>query len=237
MTFKKGSTFRSYTILTLLSVLFYFSCSESTVTPDDSQLGLEYFPVEIGQFRVYDVDEIIYQISGNDTLNYELRESIVDSFENLEGALTYTVHREKKFDEVSGWQLDSVWTVRKNNTTLVSVENNVPIIKMVFPVENSTSWDSNQLNAGNQKLFFYNIDVEDMVVSADTLTDLVQVVQSEVDENIVNRDERFEIYAPNIGLIMKSGITLTFCTVDCPDQKTIVSGRFIDQVLTSYGSQ
>jgi hypothetical protein len=30
---------------------------------------------------------------------------------------------------------------------------------------------------------------------------------------------------------------LTFCTVGCPDQKTIIAGRFIEQTLKFYGQE
>ena len=106
---------------------------------------------------------------------------------------------------------------------------------MIFPIENNLEWDSNVLNAASQKIFIYNTNLADTTLAGESLADLVEVIQSDIEENIVNRDQRSEIYARNIGLVIKTGITLSFCTVDCPDQKTIESGRYIHQTLTSYG--
>jgi hypothetical protein len=108
---------------------------------------------------------------------------------------------------------------------------------MVFPVENGTSWDGNIFNSSGERLFTYDLNVAPITIGSDEFTDLVKVIQSDIPENIVNQDQRFEIYATGIGLVGKNGIMLTFCTVDCPDQKTIIAGRFIDQRLKSYGQE
>ncbi len=63
------------------------------------------------------------------------------------------------------------------------------------------------------------------------------MIQSDVPENLVNRNQRQEIYAPGVGMIIKNSIILGFCTLDCPDEKTIESGRSIQLTLSSYGIQ
>lgn len=224
-------------LIPFMAIWFLMACTEKTISPDDNRLGLEYYPLEIGQYRIYDVDEILYSISSFDTLQYQLRESVVDAFENAEGTTTYTIHRQKRDDEQAAWQLDSVWTARKTSTLAISVENNVSLIKMVFPIENDLSWDSNKFNQSGEKRFTYDLNVADTTLADQKHEGLVKVVQSEIEENIVNRDERYEIFAPNVGLIIKHGIRLSFCTVDCPAQKTIVAGRFIQQTLFSYGKE
>ncbi|MFY0652219.1 MAG: hypothetical protein JXQ96_09310 [Cyclobacteriaceae bacterium] len=220
--------------LTLLAV--FGSCSEKTISPADDRLGLEYYPLEVGQYRIYDVDEILYSISSFDTLNYELKESVVGTFDNAEGELSYVVYREKRESEVEEWAIDSVWTARKTNNLAISVENNRSIIKMVFPIESEKNWDSNVLNSSSEKVFSYDLTVADTTLASTDFADVVKIIQSDIAENIVNQDERYEIYAQGVGLIIKSGLSLTFCTVDCPDTKTIVSGRKIHQTLKAYGS-
>lgn len=228
----------------ILHILFFgliatlwISCSEKAISPDNNRLGLEYFPLEIGQYRIYDVDEILYSISSFDTLKYELKETVVSSFENAEGGTTYTIHREKRNTGQETWKLDSVWSARKTNALAVSVENNISFVKMVFPVKNDLRWDGNVMNSLAEKQYVYDMNLEKMTFSEQEFSDLVKVIQSDVEENIVNRDERHEIYAKEVGLVEKYGMSLMYCTVDCPSQKTIVSGRFIQQTLTSYGQE
>ncbi len=221
--------------LWLVLLVLATACSEKTLSPDNNRLGLEYYPLEAGQFRTYQVKEIQYSISSFDTLNYQLRESVAGTFENLEGNTSYTIHREKRDNEQAEWKLDSVWTARKSSATLVSVENNVPVIRLVFPIANKLRWDANKFNQANEKWFEYETDEPDSTLAGQTFTGLIKVIESDIEENIVNRDERYAVYAPEVGLVIRWGITLGFCTVDCPDQKTIESGRFIQQTLIDYG--
>ena len=236
MQINNGSYFiHSWTLFLMVFVLG--ACSEKNITLDRDRLGLEYFPLEVGQYRIYDVDEILYTISSFDTLKYELRESVVNSFENLEGGTTYTIHREKRLNDQVAWDLDSVWTARKTSSVAISVENNISLVKMVFPIENGINWDGNIFNSSGERLFAYDLNVEPITIGSDEFTDLVKVIQSDIPENIVNQDQRHEVYASGIGLVSKNGIMLTFCTLDCPDQKTIIAGRYIEQTLKSYGQE
>jgi hypothetical protein len=219
-------------------VIFVLNCcSEKNITLDEDRLGLDYFPLEVGQYRVYDVYEILYNISSFDTLAYELRESVVNSFENSEVSTTYTINREKRLNDTELWKLDSVWTARKTKAIAVSIENNISLVKVVFPIEDKINWDANIFNSSGERLFTYDLNVEPMTIGNEEFSDLVKVIQSDILENIVNQDQRHEIYAKGIGLISKNGIMLTFCTVGCPDQKTIIAGRFIEQTLKFYGQE
>ena len=50
-------------IWTLFLMVFVLgACSEKNITLDQDRLGLEYFPLEVGQYRIYDVNEILYTI-------------------------------------------------------------------------------------------------------------------------------------------------------------------------------
>lgn len=213
------------------------SCGESTIAPDNSRLGLEYFPLETGQFRIYDAEEINYSILGSDTAYYQLRESVVDSFLNTENTLTYILHRESRANASAPWALDSVWTARRSSSTGVVTENNIPFIKLVFPLENGLTWDGNKLNKRQAELYTYDLDVPDTLLFENQFNSLVKVTHSDVPENVVNRDQRSEIYAPGVGMIIKNSIILAFCTQDCPVEKTIEAGRSIQLTLRSYGKE
>ena len=108
---------------------------------------------------------------------------------------------------------------------------------MVFPIENGTTWDGNILNASAQKLYSYDLDIPDTTVMEMAFSKPVKVIQSNIPENVVNRDQRYELYAENAGMIVNYGITLEYCTVDCPDEKTIEAGRFIHMTLKAYGEE
>lgn len=223
-------------------LILIIGCSESKIDPSNNQLGLEYFPLETGQFRIYDAQEILFTVLGSDTTNFQLKESVVDSFTNVENSFTYIIHRETRLNETEVWQLDSVWTARRTANFAIMVENNRSIVKLVFPIEHGTQWDGNELNGLNEKLFTYDLNIADTTLSENQFSNLSKVIQSDIPENIVNRDERYEIYAENVGLIIKNSINLEFCQskpdeTPCPATKSIESGRIFIATLTSYGKE
>jgi len=220
-----------------LFVLVFLGCSESTIIPDTTESDLNYFPIQTGQYRIYDVDEVIFTVLRSDTSHYELKESVVDSFLNSTNSITYVVNRETRLTTSEPWSLDSVWTARISNTQAVLVENNINIIKLVFPIEQGLSWDGNELNSRNEKQFTYDLNVPDTTLFENQFSDGLKVVQSDIPENFINRDERFEIYVKGVGLIIKSTITLEFCQMDCPETKSIDSGRIFKATLKEYGSE
>ena len=108
------------------------SCSDEAILPPDELPGTEYFRLEKGIYRNYNVDLIIFNLLESDTLNFQLREVVEDSFVNDANEITHILHRFVRPDEMSTWELDSVWTARKTRTSVLVVENNVPIVKWFF---------------------------------------------------------------------------------------------------------
>lgn len=220
-----------------LFVLISLGCSESIIIPETAESDLNFFPVQTGQYRIYDVDEVIFTVLSSDTSHYELKESVVDSFLNTANSISYVVNRETRLTSSEPWSLDSVWTARISNTQAVLVENNVNIIKLVFPIEQGLSWNGNELNSRNEKQFTYDLNVPDTILFENKFSNNLKVVQSDIPENLINRDERFEIYEKGVGLVIKSTITIEFCQMDCPETKSIESGRIFKATLKEYGSE
>ncbi len=214
-----------------------FACTESSIEPTDSQLGLDYFPLEVGLYRVYEVEETIYTVLNTVISHYQLKESVVDSFANAENKISYIIHRKTRADDTQTWQLDSVWTARRTAKHAIMVEHNISYIKMVFPVEHTLQWDGNALNAKEELLYSYDLNIADTTLNDIEYKENYKVIQSDVVENSINRDERYEVYAKGVGLIIKNSITLKFCQQDCPEEKTIDSGRAFKATLLGYGKE
>jgi hypothetical protein len=126
-----------------LSVLG-MSCSEemSDISLDQ---GYDFLPLEIGQFRLYDVEEIVYAVFEPDTSQYYLKEVIADSLVSGDGTVRYLINRYTGVDSAN-LTLDSVWSVRKLENSAVFTENNRDYVKLVFPVEAGKTWDGNAYN-------------------------------------------------------------------------------------------
>jgi len=211
-------------------------CENTYHEINPEQLGHSFYPLDIGNFRDYKVQYIKYSILGNhDTIHYFLKEQVVDTFLNQTGEITYLLNRYKKTYDTLSWTLDSVWTVSKSNTNLVVIENNIPFVKLVFPVKDEKSWDGNAFNILDEELYFYEDTFQSTIIDDNTYTTL-KVVQQNNPDPIVTTEIRNEIYAENIGLIYKESIILHYCTEnECLGDKIIEKGSDYRQELIGYG--
>ncbi|MGB3466087.1 MAG: hypothetical protein WBA74_12490 [Cyclobacteriaceae bacterium] len=217
---------RVFSVIFLL--VFIGSCSsDNEVTEQD--FGYSYYPLSIGDYREYAVEEIVFLTMGPDTTRYFLREEVTDSLVSSDIA-TYIFERSVRSTSSDPWEIDSVWTTRITTGEAIQVENNVPIVKIQFPVVSDRTWDSNLFNTRDQA--FYT----SVLVPSDTLEDeVLKVIVADIPENIVLKDQRSEFYAKNIGLISRDFETLNFCTSGCEEVMEIESGRVLKQNLIDYG--
>ena len=209
-------------------------CNE-TLEADPSALGVDYYPVEIGQYRIYEVEEVTFLITGSDTSTYQLRETIIDSLVSLDQT-TYLIQRDTRADAMGEWESDSLWTVTPTSLNVSVAENNIPFIKLTFPVREGIEWDGNSLNTrGNQTYYYENLmssDFTDVPVE-----DQIRVIIEDIPENTTGIDLRSEGYARTIGLVEKDYITQVRCTASsCGDDfGKVESGRSLKQRLIEYG--
>ena len=69
----------------------------------------------------------------------------------------------------------------------------------------------------------------------DTIPNTLTVIQEDNQDFIVSLDQRREIYAQGVGLVMKEVILLNYCTnPDCIGQQIVESGRKLTQYLLEY---
>lgn len=222
-------------LLLVISLLFLFTSCNDRLEVTPATLGYDYYPIELGQYRIYDVEEIDYKLSGFDTSHYQLRETIFDSLVSADQT-SYLIRRDKRSDSTARWVSDSVWTVTRTSNFLSISENNVPFIKLTFPVELGREWDGNSLNSGFEIIYYYQA-VTTPIIDSVALDDHIRLIIEDIEPNIVNQDERSEIYVRGIGLVQKHYMTLQFCTADCNELGEIEGGRFLNQTLIEAGNE
>ncbi len=213
--------------------------SEPALDPD---LGKSYFFLVDKKYREYDVYEIRYTAVGiSDTMEYQLREEVKEAF-SINGVESRIIHRLVRDNSNDPWVLDSVWSARVEQGRAVSVENNIPLQKMVFPVDTTRRWDRNFLNGKDalvQKFLSFNQPYQDGFNTF--LEAMVIQVSKQRDSNadgidVTFRDLRTEVYADSIGLVRKEYQQLKFCTrEDCRLQEIVQSGRYYRETLTAHG--
>jgi hypothetical protein len=206
-----------------------FGCNE-TKDVGLSALVSEYYPVRPNETRIYNVEEIIYEISGFDTLRYQLRESVIDSI-IASGEPSYLLQREIRTAENQPWVVDSVWSYSVNDRILTIRENNIPLVKLSAPVSEGTTWDGNAFNTRSEQTYYYQQLVNPLIDSVN-LNDHIRVIIEDIPKNVVDQDERSEVYVRGIGLVEKDYLSLTFCTTsDVCSIGEIITGRSLKQQL------
>ncbi len=222
----------------IITTALGFGCSETTEMPREL-LGSEYYPLRIGDYRIYQVSGTEYFNAADSVIfEYQLKETVIDSFQNLENGISYTLLREKKYALESNWESDSVWTARKDSYKAVLTENNVPKVVLTFPLEENKTWNSNVLNDlpdNDFEMVQVNKTYDELSVE---YSSTVTVVQEELlDDPIVTYISKKEIYALDIGLIYKENNEYEYQQgIDTGKQK-IKSGIIYHQYLLEYGTE
>lgn len=239
--------------LCFLCLVFFASACGSTdgtetipaVGPD---MGKSYFFLVEGQFREYDVYEIRYlAVDISDTLEYQLREEVKEAFMS-NGVTSNIIHRFRRQNTTEAWELDSVWSARLETDRAISVENNIPIVKMVFPTIEERKWNGNAFNRRAEDEFrvitfdpaqnednntSYQVPIPGIAIS---FSEVMVIEQHEDEDMITFRDNRVEVYKDSVGLVFKQYDVVKICSrVECLGQEIIESGRFYRELLTSEG--
>ena len=231
-----NSTHRFLRYFGVIGLFLVYSCTQ-TGDPSPDRLGQGYFPLRSGEVRLYSVVEkewrnnVITQIR-----EYQLRETVLESFINLEGEMSYALERAKKPAGSNEWTIDSLWTARIDAYKAVVVQNNRPVIVLVFPVQENKIWNANAMN--NHGIDEYRMEgigrsfetVPGLPGSGNTVT----VIQSDNDDIVVETDLRKEVYGYDTGLIFKDIVNKKFEGFGA--NRIIVSGMEYSQHLINYES-
>jgi len=225
---------RNYVFCACCGILL--SCSE-TQDPDPEVVGFNYFPLELGTYRTYQVDKITYSlVVPTDTARYQMKELVADTF-HTPPVINYILHRFSRSTDEDSWQLDSVWTARRTENHAVLVENNIPYVKIVFPVRRNKIWNGNLFNS----MPVDEYEITEIGGSTDTpagvFNDVLTVFENDDRDTLIFQDIRQSIYARNVGLIYRKSSILKFCNTDPDCLGTLESGTKFEQVLVDYGKE
>lgn len=199
-------------------------CQHSTTdpVPDDAA----YFPLQTGDYWIYQVTQQNYTIANPVVEStYQLQEKVASSY-NQNGKLIFLVEESIKKSEQTGWQLNAIHTVYKNLAEVVSQEHNVPVVKMVFPISATTSWNANTYNANPDTLLHYQDNGRAFAVGKLNFNQTVSVIGAN-DSTLVNQEKYRQVYAQNVGLIYQENVSLAYCqsSASCIGKAIIESGN------------
>jgi hypothetical protein len=226
------------------------SCTNNTEDPDLSEWGYEYFPLETGRTWTYQSDSIIYTRGGTqiDTLRSVIREEAGEFTEDAEGNRIYKIHRSFRKSDNDPWQRLNTWTAYVDKIRAVRTEENVKLVKLVFPVEMGKRFDgnifvdkNNKILVGGELMDVYKdwrhrieeVNVPDTLFGREVSLCQVQLVD---DESVIDKRQAREVYARGIGLIHKSHTILELdpSKINLPWNEKITRGFIHQMTLIDY---
>ncbi len=218
-------------------------------TPDDEapvfhDLGYSYFPTEIGHFVEYRADSIWHDNPTldapgvHDTSRYFIREYIESDFTDGAGETAQRLERYKRFSEEEPWELIDVWFIKRTERNAQKVEENVRYVKMGFPIEENSTWDGNALNVNPTRTYRYDSLYVPRTYGDSDFPETVKVLQLD-NFNFVEDQLAYEIYAPEVGLILRyyRDLETRLGYMENPVAENIRSGREFRWEVTAYGKE
>ena len=217
-------------------LLIAAGCSDTELAPDQSKYGYEYFPLSIGTFQIYQVDQIDYLNTGEVvTSNFQVKHEVKESFISAEEE-TFIINRFTRINENDDWEYLNTWQSRKDEFNAIVIEGNQALLKLVFPVEAGKTWNGNSFNAMEQDSYVMDSLSFPYIINDQEFENTLTVVQADNQDFIVSLDKRFEIYAKDIGLVYKETINLNYCADEnCLGQEIVETGMEYRQSLIDYG--
>lgn len=131
----------------LIAALIIAGFSSCTKTKDKflGDRSKNYFPLTIGKSVTYDVDSTLWDdvYDVRSLHHYQIRWTIADTFRDESFRLSYRIQTYIRKQDTLDWATHNVIYVTPTDNSIEYVEDNLRFIKMIFPVQNGTTWLGN----------------------------------------------------------------------------------------------
>ncbi|SFB73260.1 hypothetical protein SAMN05421780_101160 [Flexibacter flexilis DSM 6793] len=215
------------------------ACSTREVEPLATYAGFDYFPLQKGNYIVYDVDSTTWTITAQKySVHYQIKELVGDSFPDLTGNTAFKIMRYKRYNTAQTWAFDSVWTATRTSRQAIRNENNIPFVRLIFPLQVGNTWNGNQLNVyQNPNAPYYRLDSVGISKQLKGLSfeKCLKVTQAN-ETNFLGKNVEVEYYAQNIGLVSKAVTQIEYLDQSLYGDSVKIGGIYT-QTAIEYGKE
>ncbi len=244
----------TFLFLSLGVILSCFSCKEGTVSEDLLiDFGYDYYPLKTGNYWEYQTDSIVFDFDGNiafiDTSTTFVREEITGIQIDSEGDTIFVLERLEKENLADSWLVRDVWSVKKTAATLERVEENIRLVKMVFPLQEGVDFDATIFIEDNFTVVVAGEFLEkfkgwasqvDAVGEQETIGGIdypeVTTITYADEENLIERRWAYSKFAKNVGMVYTEEWILDtqILTEDIPWEEKAEVGYILRQTLIDH---
>ena len=223
-------------LLSLILLGLTLSCDRDRTEPIDSYA---YYPLEVGQYAVYDVNEEVYSsgVANPVKKNWQEKDEVDRMATDENGIPTYTFSRSRRNSPTEFWQKVKEFTVQKYPDKLLTNIDNQTFFSLAFPVDLNVVWNGNTYNNGDQRKYHYEDPGKPVQIGSQTFDKVMNVVERR-DSSIINRYVGIKQYATGKGLISDDQTAFELCqSDDCIGSGKIESGIHTRRQIVEFGKE
>jgi hypothetical protein len=217
------------------AIVLVQSCDKAGTDPIDSH---EYYPLELGRYQIYQVQETIYSAGQTKPVitTWQEKDEVDRISSTNENVVTYIIARYKRNLATDYWQKTKEYAVTKSPDKILTNMDNQTVFSLVFPIDAKLKWNGNLYNALDAQDYQYQ-DIN-KPATIDKLTfDKTLTVQERKDTSVINRFVGLKKYALGTGLILDEQTSYEYCQDDdCIGDYIIESGSYKTRRILESGS-
>lgn len=230
---------RRYLAAAALAGLALTACDDTT-SEAPVELGKDYYPLQVGAERVYNVVDRTYLNNQATVKTSQVREQLTETYRDAAGVLTYKLVRSSRPTAADAWRVDSAQTLTVNERNLLLTRSNWRTVELIFPVRAGAEWNRNAFN-DRDPLTAVNRRYQDVGASFTAGARSFDNTVTTYDDDPTTNNLFYEytirqVYAKGVGPVFREQLTLNYCqgTGGTPCQvgvKYIVTGTSHTETL------
>jgi hypothetical protein len=118
-------------------------------------LDTSYYPLQVGDFRIYEVTDTTWLRNVKTITRYQFRERVEEQYSDASGRTAFRVLRTRRNTPADAWRIDSVLVVSPATTNVQVTRNNRRTVELIYPVRTGYFWNQNAFNATDSIPFHY----------------------------------------------------------------------------------
>lgn len=211
----------SFLFLALLVTVAVFSCRKPDEIKKAADPENNYFPLELGNYIIYDVDSTQWDDQRCVVLkkSHQMMYRVADTFTDVSGRPSYRIETFTRRWPDTTWARHRVLYATNTKEQTEFVETELRYIKLVYPVSANRTWLGNaKIKTGDSALRYFdgwnyrytNVNVPynsgDVIYNNTVTVEHVDVAENNPEtqpKSFASRTFGKEIYALNIGMIYR----------------------------------